>query len=272
MRLTPFTRPTVIAALDVLEQHSQASFNRLVLRLGLDDEIPSHTNVSVAAKCNLLGRAALQRTTQDVQTIDGKMSLVEAVVREALVLLTPDAAQHGPSALLRGLARDGYVVEWAHSGTAPPVLRAALPAEIDLPATDDEVHRLLIALRLDTPRGHLAQAVDAHTRGSWAAANAQLRTFLESLLDEIAYKIRPAEAPTLRTAENRRELLAKADFLTVSRAEWMPDGKSYINGLFKMLHTEGSHPGRSDEEHSTFRLHLVLVTARAFLRRLYYKQ
>ena len=35
-----------------------------------------------------------------------------------------------------------------------------------------------------------------------------------------------------------------------------------------MLHTDGSHPGLSDEEHSTFRLHIVLVTAPTFLRRL----
>ena len=56
-----------------------------------------------------------------------------------------------------------------------------------------------------------------------------------------------------------------------NRNEWTQDGKNYINGLFKMLHTEGSHPGLSDEDHCTFRLHLVLVTTRTFLRRLYYE-
>jgi hypothetical protein len=35
------------------------------------------------------------------------------------------------------------------------------------------------------------------------------------------------------------------------------------------LHTEGSHPGLSDEDHSTFRLRVVLVMARTFLRRLH---
>jgi hypothetical protein len=39
-----------------------------------------------------------------------------------------------------------------------------------------------------------------------------------------------------------------------------------------MLHTHGSHSGLSDEDHSTFRLHLVRVTARTFLRRLTYGQ
>ena len=45
-----------------------------------------------------------------------------------------------------------------------------------------------------------------------------------------------------------------------------------VNGLFKMLHTEGSHAGLSDVEHSTFRMQLVLVTARIFLRRLHYRE
>lgn len=44
--------------------------------------------------------------------------------------------------------------------------------------------------------------------------------------------------------------------------------KNYVNGLFKMLHTHGSHPGLSDEDHCTFRLDVVLVTTRTFLRRL----
>jgi len=60
--------------------------------------------------------------------------------------------------------------------------------------------------------------------------------------------------------------------LAETRNEWTQDGKSYINGLFKMLHTDGSHPGLSDEDHSTFRLHIVLVTARTFLRRLRYSK
>ena len=121
-----------------------------------------------------------------------------------------------------------------------------------------------------TPLGHLDQAVEAHTRGDWAACNSQLRTFLESLFDDIARNIRPQEATQRQTSENRRALLADVGFLAVDRNEWTADGKNYINGLFKMLHTEGSHPGLSDEDHSTFRLHIILVTARTFLRRLYY--
>ena len=63
-------------------------------------------------------------------------------------------------------------------------------------------------------------------------------------------------------------MLAEKEFLSKQRNELTKDGKAYINGLFKMLHTEGSHPGLSDEDRSAFRLHIALVTARTFLRRL----
>src|SRR5258708_40356289 len=40
-------------------------------------------------------------------------------------------------------------------------------------------------------------------------------------------------------------------FPATDRKQWSANGKSYIHGLFKMLHTDGSHPGLSDEDHCT---------------------
>jgi hypothetical protein len=62
MRSAPFTRPTLLAAVELLELHSQAKFNQMVLRLGLEDEISSSTTLSFAKKCDLLGRIVLRRT------------------------------------------------------------------------------------------------------------------------------------------------------------------------------------------------------------------
>lgn len=268
MRSTPFTRPTLVAAVELLEQHSQARFNQMVLRLGLEDEVPSSTTISVANKCAVLGRIVVQRAETVVETLDGSMTLGEAVIRQAAQLAQPESDHPLQTAFARGVARDGYVLVWDENGRNPS-LRAALPQEIQLPQTDDEVHELLRQFQFATPLGHLDQAIEAHTRGDWAAANGQLRTFLESLFDDIARNVRPQEAAQRPSSENRRALLADIGFLAPDRNEWTTDGKNYINGLFKMLHTEGSHPGLSDEDHSTFRLHVVLVTARTFLRRLH---
>ena len=44
--------------------------------------------------------------------------------------------------------------------------------------------------------------------------------------------------------------------------------KPFIDGLWKRLHPEGSHPGLSDEEDSTFRYHITIVVAYYLLKRL----
>lgn len=268
MKSHPFTRPTIVAAVEFLgEMLTQAKFDQLAVRLGLDEEIPQGQAKSVTAKSALLARIVNQRAAQIVSTLDGPVTLADAAVREAVGVTVPQYAKNEQERFLRGLALDGYIVSWEED-TRTPLLRAALPGEVDLPAADDEVHQLLKKFGFNVPLGHLDQAIDAHTRGDWAAANSQMRTFLEGLLSDIASHIDPQKAATLASSENRRAWLAEREFLSSSRNEWTKDGKNYLNGLFKMLHTDGSHPGLSDEDHSTFRLHVGLITGRTLLRRL----
>lgn len=268
MKTLPFTRPTIVAGIEFLgENLTQAKFDQLVVRLGLDDEIPHGSERSKTSKSVLLARIVNQRSTQVVCTLDGPVTLAEAAVREAVGVTEPQCEKVEQKRFLRGLALDGYVVTWDED-TRTPLLRAALPHEVDLPAADDEVHQLLRHFEFDVPLGHLDQAIDAHTRGDWAAANSQIRTFLEGLLSDIASHIDPQKSAELTSSENRRAWLADRGFLSSKRSEWTNDGKNYLNGLFKMLHSDGSHPGLSDEDHSTFRLHLALITGRTLLRRL----
>jgi hypothetical protein len=267
----PFTRPTIIAAASLLEGKYHANFDMMALRVGLDQLMQSNSGASLKSKSVLLAQTVLRMPNTIVETLEGPVMLCEAVVREAVQLVEREAYSPNPSqvAFERALARDGYVIAW-EEGVVAPWLRRALPSELDLPATDDEVRTILKEFNFDTPIGHLTQAIDSHTQGRWAAANSQLRTFLESLFDELSSRLFGTEASQLATSENRRALLASKGFVSVARNEWSQDGKSFIPGLFKMLHTEGSHPGLSDEDHSTLRLHLALVTARAFLRRAKY--
>jgi hypothetical protein len=270
MRQNHFTRPTLAAAVALLDARlSQAKFDHLVLRLGLEQNISAEGSVSVSKKSAQLGRLVLVNSYQLVQTLDGTVTLAEAVVREAVALtVSLDGSFPEQERLVRALALDGFGIEWSDDCRRPPLLRAALPGDIDLTATDDEVHQLLKHFDFQVALGHLDQAIEAHTRGDWAAANSQTRTMMESLFEQIASHIDPAEAAAAGSSENRRAWLADRGFLSKARNEWTNDGKNYINGLFKMLHTEGSHPGLSDDDRSTFRLHVALVTARTFLRRL----
>ncbi|MGC2966077.1 hypothetical protein [Paraburkholderia aspalathi] len=271
MRVNHFTRPSIAAAVALLDVSlSQAKFDQMVFRLGLEASIPFDTSLSVSKKAALLAREVAKAYEQLVPTADGLVTLAEAVVREAVaVAMNPSAHPEEKERFARALALDGFVFQWTEGPEmrATPLLRAALPDEVDLPASDDEVHQLLRNFGFSVSNGHLDQAIEAHTRGDWAPANSQIRTFMESLFDAIAEHIDSAKAAS-GSSENRRAMLATLGFLSIPRNEWTSDGKNYINGLFKMLHTEGSHPGLSDEDRSTFRLHLALVTARTFLRRL----
>jgi hypothetical protein len=163
------------------------------------------------------------------------------------------------AALLRGLELDGFTFT---SGT----LRHTLPSDVKLPEAEDELRRLLKKHGLVTPNGHLDQALDAHGRGDWAAANGQIRTFFDSLLDEIAVKLEPS-AVTLSSGQHRRTKLASLGFLSRDLNEWDDKGQGFINSLVRRLHPQGAHPGLSDEKDSAFRLHIVLLTARLLLNR-----
>ncbi|MCW2107099.1 UNVERIFIED_ORG: hypothetical protein M2402_004290 [Rahnella aquatilis] len=269
MKTYPFTRPTIIAAIEFLGSTlTQAKFDQVIVRLGLDDDIALASPKSVTAKSALLAQAITQRAADVVSTVNGQMTLAEAAVRIAVEVSVTAYPKPEQAPFLRGLALDGYVVSWDEDSRIP-LLRAALPGEVDLPATDDEAHQLLKHFSFTVPLGHLDQAIEAHTRGDWAAANSQVRSFLEGLLSDISLHIEPETASSKLSFENRRTHLVTRKFLSVERNECTNDGKGYIPGLFKMLHTDGSHPGLSDEDHSTFRLHLALVTGRMLLRRLY---
>lgn len=267
MKQHPFTRPTIIAAVEFLGAVlTQAKFDQLIVRMDLVNELPLASPKSVAAKSALLAHAVLQRGASLITTVIGQMTLAELVVREAVNMCKQEYPRPEQAPFLRGLALDGYVVTWAEY-SHEPLLRAALPEIVNLPASDDEVHSLLKHFNFVVSVGHLDQAIQAHVRGDWAAANSQVRTFLESLLNEIALAIDHVNAAQM-SSENCRAFLADRGFLATDRKEWTADGRNFINGLFKMLHTDGAHPGLSDEDHCTFRLHLALLTSRTLLRRL----
>jgi hypothetical protein len=206
------------------------------------------------------GLYRLIRENPNYASDDGQ--LVGDLVVEAAVERIDEYNEHRALHLRRSLERAGYRIENGR-------LRRTLPEELDLPAADDEVHTLLERFNLATPLGHLNQAIQNHNQGNWAAANGQLRSFLESLLDEIAYALVPGVSRDPQHGETRREALAQLQppFLSTALNEWGHQGKNLVNGVFKRLHPQGAHPGLSDEEDSTFRLHLVLLLGRVILRR-----
>jgi hypothetical protein len=166
--------------------------------------------------------------------------------------------------LVRALKRNGYVVERGK-------LKAMLPEDVQLAEKEDEFTTLLDQFGFLTTQEHFKQAISAHMRGEWAAANAQLRACIESLFDAIAAILVEDKTQLPTTSHGRRELLTRLDppFLLRHLNEWEANGKGFVQGFWYRLHPEGAHPGLSSEEDSTLRLHLVIIIASHYLRRLH---
>jgi hypothetical protein len=250
-----FSRRTIIAAIEVLEGALQKHDAVIRYLLKIDSEL--------AARCE--GRYLSERFTKLIKLVDEEPGwqledgelLWDKVVEDAVALLPstePDFSGEmpyiNPSALqlLRALERDAFTVS---EGT----LRRTLPVDLGLPTTQSEVDRLLEKHAFTVPKGHLKQAIDAHAQGHWASANGQFRPFLEGLLDDIAARLAPTGSKRLRG-------LSAMGFLSRALNE-----RDFMDGLIKRLHSEGPHPGLSGEEDSTFRFHVVLLTARLLLTR-----
>ena len=266
--MAQFSRRTILAATDLMANWGHTNINRFLLEYGLEETVGGG---SMADRANALGRHLIGNP--DALSEDGENltdvivgKLVESAIRRSFdgypSKFSFDTFRQNYAALHRGLERDGFTVEGGQ-------LRRALPEAFDLPRGDDEVHALLDRYGFAVSKGHLDQGIAAHARGDWAAANAQFRPFVESLLDSIAERL-GGGAPLPPAGNQRRIWLANRNpsFFFAELNEWDGQGRGFMEAFFRRLHPAGAHPGLSDEHDSTFRLHLVLLVGRNLLRRL----
>lgn len=165
------------------------------------------------------------------------------------------------------LKRDGYIV-------IGKKIKKLLPQEIEEHKTESELFNTLKKNEFNISLGHLEQAINNHSQGNWASANSQFRTFIESLLIEINNFLLPKNK--VKTAAQAISSLAETvspPFLLRELNEYDKDKKSsaFVYGLWARLHSDGSHPGLSNEDDSSFRYHLSIVFANYLLRRLSYR-
>ncbi len=160
--------------------------------------------------------------------------------------------------LAHSLDRDGF--ELTNEG-----VRRKLPEILPTVEQENQLISLLEKHGFDIAKGHYEQAVAAHARGEWAAANAQLRTFVEEFFNKTQSIICPGH---YSSSNERKIALAKAGFFIAEYNEYLFNGTGFVEGFWKRLHSEGSHPGLSEQSDCTFRLHLVILVIHHFLMRL----
>ena len=247
-----FSRNTIIKLVESLHFQYHAEFDRFALQFALEDIIMGS---SIKDRETSLMRHLIKNP--EVTAPDG-MPLSQAIIG---YLISKYGTYSEPSEkfpeLVNSLDRDGYMLD--RNG-----LRAKLPQELPITVQEDELVELLNRFDFSVAIGHYNQAVSAHTRGDWAAANSQLRNFVEDFFDRVVDVVAPGE---YNSSHNRREALAKSGFFRSDLNEWSNDGKGFVQGFWKRLHPQGSHPGLSEKEDSTFRLQLVIIVMHYFAKR-----
>lgn len=280
--MSEFNRLTVVAAAEViLACKSHSDMEPLEVSWGVEGRCGDGTK---AARAACLASIAINEDIR-VLTERGRVSLSRALVELAIEMPdNPRSADHWRK-LKAGLRFDGFeVVELRHEiepdylwqGGREELsiqLRRMLPEDVpeaDFREAEDEVSLLLDRHGVDVAKGHLERAMAAFNRGEWSSANGELRNFYEEYLNRIADKLGYQGSDDSRS---RRDFLGKGvdpPFLLAEYNEWDRDNNKprYVQALMNRLHPHGGHPGLSEEEDATFRLQIMLITARLFLRRL----
>ncbi|MFQ5852922.1 MAG: hypothetical protein ACE5JU_20370 [Candidatus Binatia bacterium] len=151
--------------------------------------------------------------------------------------------------LVNSLKADGYAL---HEGEIIPLsleelkeIRGALEAKLNKAG-------FTVALT------HYNQAWENYVFSRWEAANAQLRSFVEAVFDDISLALYPGEGRETKSGGHRRQLLESKGFIENEKA-------SLVKGFFEMAHTRGSHPGLSDEEDCRLRHAIATQLANYYL-------
>lgn len=250
-----FSKGTVLALVKALNLKTHNDVEEFAIKYDLENEISGQymkekeTSISkylIANPTNLGPNGSnLQYEVLELAIHDCKSNLFFKSFNE----LYPE--------LINLLRKDGFEI----TGN---VIRSILPAQLPLVSQESELENLLIKHHFVIAKGHYEQAVAAHSRGEWASANAQLRSFIEELFNELQSKICPG---SYSSSQQKKQALAQNGFFIDEYNEFIPNGTGFVQGFWKRLHPAGSHPGLSEEPDSTFRLQMVILVSHYYMNR-----
>jgi hypothetical protein len=172
--------------------------------------------------------------------------------------------------LREALLADGFQLHWEYEGEDPwsgTYQYKLLPTDAGPVPLAPEIGALQAQL---TSRGfmdalnHYRQAVDSFIHHNYEAANSQLRTALEDLVTHLARQY-TGYVGQGRPGEGGRAIQHMIDRGRLPE----DDGGLLLRGVWKMTHSRGSHPGRSDADEARFRMLIITAISRFLLARIH---
>lgn len=261
-----FSRNTIMNAIEALEFSTHAEIEKFLLRFEIEEaDSPGGLQLRTLGIMKYLIKNPDRKTSSGTNLV---FEIIELALEEysapVYSYYYSTSKQKRYIKLVNSLKHDGFSVE-------DDKLKPLLPETLNLPEQENLLEELLNKFGFSVVKGHYEQAISAFARGDWAAANAQIRTFLESLLNSIAETLVGERINPGTNSYQKWEQLARISppFWVPNLNEWeVGDKGGFIQGLWKRLHPEGSHPGLSDEEDCTFRLYLVIIVSAHLIKRL----
>lgn len=249
-----FSRKTIIEMVNALNLKTHEEIERFALEFVLEDKVSGEY---VKAKCTSISKYIILNS--DSLGPNGANICIEIIEHIIAQYSDMEPFEVVYSELINLLDKDGYDL------TSISIVKK-LPSEIPVVEQENELIRILDELNFPVSKGHYEQAISCHARGEWAAANSQLRSFVEDFFNMAQTIVIPGE---YSSSHAKKEALAHAGFFNNTYNEFCFNGQGFVEGFWKRLHPEGSHPGLSEQDDSTFRLHLVILVMNHYIRRLY---
>ena len=246
-----FSRKTILTLVDALDFQTHNDVERFCVEFEIEQVIDNLSYIKQK-------ETAISKYL--IANKEAKGPMGSALVVEVIEYLLKNKYPSGERFIefKHNLEKDGFLL-------TENSVRTSLPSQIPLVETEDRLVEILKNRGFDIALGHYEQAVAAHGRGEWAAANAQLRSFVEEFFNKIHALINAGNATQ---SQARKAELANVGFFSREYNEFLHNGTGFVEGFWKRLHPEGSHPGLSESADSTFRLHLVLLVLHYFAERL----
>lgn len=146
-------------------------------------------------------------------------------------------------------------------------------SNINVVEKNDYIEKVLTQRTFTTTLGHYQSVVNEIFTDATAAMG-QLRTFFESLFNDIARHIKsvepsnPIQLINPQKFENSRQIISKClKPLFTNPNELDDQGNGFINGVWKKLSMKGSHPGIPDKREALYRYELVMIVSADILER-----
>ncbi|HEY9470010.1 MAG TPA: hypothetical protein VIQ76_10400 [Propionibacteriaceae bacterium] len=252
---------------------TRSDLTTMLMRAGLDDYGFRETNKQEVARSRLRGaREEAQQGDSDAHR--ALLRFVELMVRR--LVADPEEPPEWFGELCEDLHTDGFPLTWSRTveepddsrffeGSAQVLVRykitVADPAPVPLETQITALEAALEDRGYTLPLRHYRQAIDGLRNHKHESSNGDLRTTLEALVVQLAKD----HTGFIGQGRANEGYIAIEHMVIKTKALPERDGGRMLQGLWSMIHTNGSHPGQSTADEARIRMQLVTATARFLL-------